>query len=141
MTRVFWDSNLFIYLLERNSVFSERVIHIRRSMLLRGDFLFTSSLTVGEVMVKPTRDGHHEIASRYRNFFSHPTIQVVPFDLPAALIYASIRKDRGISRSDAIQLACAGSVRADLFITNDERLVGKLVPGVKFVTGLGKTPY
>jgi hypothetical protein len=36
----------------------------------------------------------------------------------------------------AIHLAPAGHVRADLFLTNDDRLVGKFVPGIQFIASL-----
>ena len=140
MTKVFWDTNLFVYLFERNPRFSERVVAIRKSMLARGDRLCTSSLTVGEILVKPAEEGNRTLANRYRAFFEHPALTVIPFDLKAACLYAELREDRGISRPDAIQLACAAAAEVDLFITNDERLAGKLVPGVKFVTSLARAP-
>jgi len=140
MTTVFWDTNLFIYLFERNPQFSARVVEIRKNMLARGDRLVTSSLTVGETLVKPAEEGNRTLANRYRAFFEHPALTVIPFDLKAACLYAEIRKDRRVSRPDAIQLACAAAAEVDLFITNDERLAGKVVPGVKFVTSLARAP-
>jgi len=140
MTTVFWDTNLFIYLFERNPHFSERVVEIRKNMLARGDRLLTSSLTVGEILVKPVEAGNRSLVNRYRAFFEHPAITVIPFDVKAACLYAEIRNDRGMSRPDAIQLACAAAHEVDLFITNDERLAGKVVPGVKFVTSLARAP-
>jgi len=140
MANVFWDTNLFIYLFERNPQFAERVVEIRKNMLARGDRLCTSSLTVGEILVKPAAEGQRSLLERYRSFFQHPAITVIPFDLKAAGIYAEIRRDRSISRPDAIQLACAAAAEVDLFITNDERLSGKVAPGVKFVTSLARAP-
>lgn len=140
MTKIFWDTNLFIYLFERHPVFAPRVIDIRKSMLARGDHLLTSALTVGEILVKPAEEANREVFERYRAFFQPPAMTVVPFDAQAAVQYARIRKDRGISRPDAIQLACAASAEVDLFITNDARLSAKLVPGIKFVTSLEKAP-
>jgi hypothetical protein len=46
----FGDTNLFIYLFEKNAEWSPRVIELRRRMLARGDELLTSYLTVGEVI-------------------------------------------------------------------------------------------
>jgi len=140
MASVFWDTNLFIYLFERNPQFSARVVEIRKNMLARGDRLVTSSLTVGEILVKPARENNRALVNRYRAFFEHPALTVIPFDLKAASVYAEVRRDRGISRPDAMQLACAAAADVDLFITNDERLAGKLVPGIKFVTSLAQAP-
>lgn len=140
MTKIFWDTNLFIYLFERNAKFSPRVLEIRKRMLARGDHLCTSSLTVGEILVKPAEEGNKEVLDAYRTFFQSPAITVIPFDWNAATLYAGVRTDRSISRPDAIQLACAASAEVDLFITNDERLSGKLVPGIKFLTNLARAP-
>ena len=49
---------------------------------------------------------------------------------------AAIRADRTIRAPDTIQLACAAAAGVDLFITNDDRLSRKVMPGVKFITSL-----
>lgn len=53
MARVFWDTNLFIYLVEDTPHWGDQVVALRQRMLRRGDLLFTSALTVGEVLVQP----------------------------------------------------------------------------------------
>ena len=47
MTRVFWDTNLFVYLFE-GGAFAARVGQVRARMLERGDQLVTSALTLWE---------------------------------------------------------------------------------------------
>ena len=56
MTRVFWDTNLFVYLLEGGEL-AARVKQVRTRMLERGDQLMTSALTLGELLVKPLEKG------------------------------------------------------------------------------------
>lgn len=57
MSRIFWDTNLFIYLFEEFGVLSDRVRAIRSSMLDRGDQLLTSTLTLGELFGEAHREG------------------------------------------------------------------------------------
>ena len=133
MTRVFWDTNLFVYLLEGGE-FAGRVRQIRLRMLERGDQLLTSALTLGELLVKPREKG--EAAVRDHETTIRQIATILPFDAAAAPVYAAIRADRGIKAPDAIQLACAATVGVDLFITNDDRLSRKLVAGVKFISSL-----
>lgn len=140
MTKIFWDSNLFIYLFEENPEFLPKVSELRKRMVARGDRLYTSTLTVGEVLVKPVEARRTDLTQRYQSFFKGPALTVLPFDLAAAECYAAIRMDRSIARPDAIQLACAAAGEIDLFITNDERLAGKTARGVKFVTGIDRAP-
>ena len=53
MSRIFWDTNLFIYLIEDHGELSERVAKLRKRMIERNDDLYTSTLTLGEILVKP----------------------------------------------------------------------------------------
>ncbi len=141
MANIFWDTNLFIYLLEDSPTFAQAVEDLRRRMLLRNDRLLTSAMTVGEVLTKPFSAGNTQLADQYRKYFSASNLTVSAFDLGAAEAYAHIRQDRTIRAADAIQLACALSGEADLFITNDDRLSQKNVPGVDFfITSLTRAP-
>ena len=60
MARIFWDTNLFIYLLENNPTFMPYVENLRVRMLTRNDQLLTSTITLGEVLIKPTQAGDAE---------------------------------------------------------------------------------
>lgn len=135
MSRIFWDTNLFIYLIEDFGDLSGRVAGLRKRMLERGDELYTSALTLGEVLIKPLEAGDEVLARRYEAGL-HQGAVIVPFDAEAARLYAGIRKDRTIRPPDAIQLACAAQARVDLFITNDERLSTKTIPRVQFISAL-----
>jgi predicted nucleic acid-binding protein len=139
MSRVFWDSNLFIYLLEDFGLHTERAINLRKSMLRRRDELVTSTISLGEVLVHPIRYNRPDIANAYEQEITR-SARLIPFDIDAARIFAAIRCDKTIKAPDAIQLACAAQARCDLFITNDDRLSGKIVPGIQFVTSLERAP-
>jgi len=141
MARVFWDTNLFIYLFEKNAEWSPRVIELRRRMLARGDQLLTSYLTVGEVITKPKQLNNTMLERSYLNFFSGGSVELVGFSLDAAQRYGDIRSRERVRPADAIQLACASAARTDLFVTNDNRFSGLVVSGVTFVTGIERVPY
>ncbi|HYA62750.1 MAG TPA: type II toxin-antitoxin system VapC family toxin [Candidatus Sulfotelmatobacter sp.] len=139
MSRIFWDTNLFIYLFEEYGDLSKRVQAIRRKMLERGDQLLTSTFTLGELLVKPMEKGALDLCKKYENALARSAL-LIPFDVPAATHYSRLRCDRTIRPPDAIQLACAGAAHVDLFITNDERLQSKRVDGVQFLTSLRGAP-
>jgi uncharacterized protein len=141
MARIFWDTNLFIYLFEHNAQWSARVIAFRRRMLARGDRLLTSYLTLGEALTKPKETGNTALEKSYLNFFTSGAIELVAFEAEAAKRYAEIRSRLRIRPADAIQLACAAAARTDLFVTNDGRLSEVVVPGITFVTGIERIPY
>lgn len=137
MSRVFWDTNLFIYLIEGSGERARRVVSLRERMLARGDQLYTSALTLGELLVKPAETGNVSLQQQYEETIGAGAV-IVSFDQSAARAYAAIRKDRSIRPPDAIQLACAVNARVDLFITNDERLSQKVIAGIQFISSLDK---
>src|SRR5271157_1385138 len=141
MARIFWDTNLFIYLFEHNTQWSKRVIEFRERMLVRKDELLTSYLTVGEALTKPREAGNAVLEKSYLNFFVNGPVQLIGFEVEAAKRYAEIRSRERVRPADAIQLACAAAARTDLFVTNDNRLSGMAVSGITFITGIDRIPY
>ena len=139
MSRVFWDTNLFIYLFEGSSAFSAEVSELRKRMLARRDQLLTSTITLGEILVKPMERGDSASATYYHKLITTTAI-VIPFEEKAAVIYAGLRTDRALRAPDAIQLSCAAAARVDLFVTNDMRLHSKQVAGIQFIVPLDRVP-
>lgn len=135
MSRIFWDTNLFVYLIEDRGAHAERVAALRRWMIEREDELLTSTLTLGEILVKPLETGDEELMRRYEQAIG-AAATVLPFDQGAARRFAEIRRDRSIRPPDAIQLACAAAVGVDLFVTNDDRLTRRNVRGIHFIQSL-----
>lgn len=136
MSRVFFDSMLFVYWIEDHPHYGPRVRHIVQRMEERGDTLCTSALAVGEVLVGPHRRQAHDVVEQIRQFFAAGPVEVLAMNLPAAFRFGRIRSQLGVSSPDAVNLACAAESGVDLFLTNDAALVGKVVPGIQFVAGL-----
>jgi predicted nucleic acid-binding protein len=139
MSRIFWDTNLFIYLWEDYGELSRAVAELRTKMLRRGDQLLTSTLTLGEILVKPSEAGNTKLCKQYEDALARAAL-LIPFDAAVAKIYAGLRRDRLLKAPDVIQLASAASVGTDLFVTNDGHLQGKQVPGIQFIVPLARVP-
>jgi predicted nucleic acid-binding protein len=140
MSRVFWDTNLFIYLFESHGALSERVTELRRAMLARGDQLLTSALTLGEILVKPMERGEAKLGMKYEQAIT-ATALLISFDAKAARRYAALRCDRSLRAPDAIQLACAATAGVDLFLTQDAQLHAKQVEGIQFIVPVERAPF
>ena len=108
-------------------------------MIIRGDQLFTSAITLGEILVKPVQNGDAKAVAYYQKVISSTAV-LIPFEENAALVYARVRADRSLRPPDAIQLACAASAGVDLFITNDILLHSKQIPGIQFIVPLDRVP-
>jgi predicted nucleic acid-binding protein len=138
LSRIFFDTNLFIYLLEDFGEFGQRVTALMRRMSERHDELLTSTMTLGEVLVKPLSVGHISWANRYEILLDTPGVVVIPFDRDCARVYAGLRQDKALKAPDAIQLSCAAVAKCDVFITNDDRLSRRIIPGIQFIVPLEK---
>ena len=138
MSRIFWDTNIFIYLMEGSGEHHNMAQKLLDRMFARRDELITSTMTLGELLVKPLEANMPLLAQRYEALLGSRGVSVVSFDRDAARIYAKLRIDRTIRPPDAIQLACAAAAVTNLFVTNDARLSQKTVGGVDFIVPLEK---
>jgi predicted nucleic acid-binding protein len=136
VSRIYWDTMLFIYWLENNPQFAKRVGAVRISMEERGDRLITGAFTIGEVLAGPYRIGAVKIADEAKRLLRSLVSEVIPFTIETADHYARIRGKLGLPPADSIHLASAAQGGTDLFLTNDKNLVGKVVPGIQFIAPL-----
>jgi|SRR5579863_961679 len=139
MSKLFLDTNFFIYMFEGLEPFRSRALEIRKRTLDRGDQLVTSAMTLGEVLVKPTKLGQTSLIEQYDRAIQSTT-RILSFDIQVAGRYASLRATHNLRNPDAIQLACAAHFGVDLFITNDEHLQKLNVPGIGFIASLDRVP-
>ena len=136
MSRVYWDSMLFIYWLEDHPQYAKQVDAIHSRMKQRQDRLITGAFTFGEVLAGTYRKGRAELADQFRTLLGSVVAEIVPFTVETAEHYARIRGTLGTTPADAIHLASAAQSGTDLFLTNDKSLVGKIVPGIQFIAML-----
>jgi len=139
MSRVFWDTNIYIYLFEGVEPFFDQARTLRNRMVERRDVLLTSTMTLGEIQVGPRRAGNAALAEQYRDVILQ-TSTVSPFDLKVADMYAKLRANPSIKAPDAIQLSCAAVAGVELFVTNDKSLHNLSIPGIHFIASLDRAP-
>jgi predicted nucleic acid-binding protein len=133
MSRVFWDSMLFIYLLEGNAEFSARVRELLARSKKRGDRLFTSHLALGEVMAGAGRAPGLPSGQMVRDTLQEMGFTCLPFDGGAVGPFARLRSGERLKVADAIHLASAASAGIDLFLTGDRQISRLDVPGIQFI--------
>jgi predicted nucleic acid-binding protein len=139
LSKVFFDTNVFIYMFEGLEPYRTRMLEIRRRMLERRDQIVTSTMTLGELLVKPTKLGQTSLIEEYDRAV-RSTAVVISFDAQVAWRFASLRAAHNLRSADAIQLACAAHTGVDLFLTNDQRLHSLNIPGIGFITPLDRSP-
>lgn len=136
MTRVYWDSNLFIYLHEDHPEFGPRVRRIYEEMIARNDTLCTSVFTVGEVLTLPLRLKDEAATDAIRESMLSGEVELLPFTLATAQRYAQIRALCSIKPADAIHLATAIETKVNLFVTNDYKFRQFRLPEMPLAIGL-----
>ena len=136
MSRIYWDTMLFAYLLEDNPAHAARVRQIIGCMEKRRDTLCTSVLTIGELLVVPYKRGSTEVAQQIRYYLQPPTVEILPFTVETAERFARIRGEHRVTPADAIHLASAAQAGVDLFLTNDRKLQALVVLGIDFIAGM-----
>lgn len=135
--KTFWDTNVFIYLIERNPLWYDRARSLFTEHLGGTGELITSMLTLGELLSQPLRTGRHEQAQRYVELLTKTErLGLVSFDRQAAEHYPTIRATTALRQPDSMQLACAAAAGATTFITNDQRLWDLKVAGIDTICGL-----
>ena len=136
MSQIYWDSMVFIYAIEKNPTYFPIVKSLHETMRRRGDTLCTSIFTVGEVLVGPRKLGSQSGVDRIKSYFAGDTVSVLPFTIETAEQFALIRSWTGVPPGDAIHLATAVTAHADIFLTNDKRLLPLRVPGIPVIVDL-----
>ncbi|RLA73566.1 MAG: PIN domain nuclease [Epsilonproteobacteria bacterium] len=116
----FLDTNIFIYLIEENPLYLKQVYKLL-DFLEKNDYeIITSTLTLGEILTKPYKDKRMDLVKTYKAFFTE--MKLIELNSEIASLFAKVRADYKIKTPDAVQLASAVYAKANLFVTNDDRL-------------------
>ncbi|MDR3793677.1 MAG: PIN domain-containing protein [Terracidiphilus sp.] len=133
MSRICWDSMLFIYLLEDHPVFSARVRQLLERARRRGDSLFATYLTLGEMLAGASKSPNQGKTQAVREVLGEIGFSYLPFDAGAVETFSRLRGQTKLAIADSIHLACAASAGIDLFLTGDRQLARLDVPGIQFI--------
>jgi predicted nucleic acid-binding protein len=133
MSRIYWDTMLFIYLLDNHPTFGPRAQHLLERSYRRGDSLYTSYLALGEVMAGAEKSSDPQKALAVRETIREMGFSCLPFDEGAVAPFGRLRAKERLKVADAIHLASAASAGIDLFLTGDKQLVKLDVPGIQFI--------
>jgi uncharacterized protein len=133
VSRIFWDSMLFIYVLQDHPDFSARAQYLLKRAQDRGDELYTSHLALGEVLAGASKSSDARRPAAVRSAIDAMGFSYLPFGEGAIMPFARLRSTTGLKVADSIHLACAASAGIDLFLTGDQQLVGLFVPGIQFI--------
>lgn len=114
------DSNVFIYLFESNPEFTRYINPIFEALVNNKLNAATSTVSMIEALAYPSPP--EVITAIKEGFLTLPNLKIINLDQEIAIEAAQIRREYGFRLPDAVQLATALFVKAQAFITNDQRL-------------------
>lgn len=118
------DANIVIYYVERDPVWEPKVAARLKALAAAGDTLAVSDLARAECLVGPLKNGDAAVLTDYQQFFSSPTVQMLPLTAAVCERAAEIRVASGMTFKlpDALHLATAIEHGCGLFLTNDVQM-------------------
>ena len=120
MKKSFFDTSIFIYALENNSIEARNLFQ----QALTEGIVGTSTISIMEYAVGCFKCEKIERLNNFRRFLKALMFEVVPVDDAIAFKAAEIRaKYKFFKPMDALQLATAFVSKADVFYTNDKQLL------------------
>ncbi len=120
-SRLYVDTNIWIYYIEANASFVQKVHDLFVSVEATASTLVTNEITVAECLYKPFTDDNLAAVQAYDRLFGSGEIALVPLDGPLARQAALHGGKLGLKLIDAIHYVSALTSGCDHFITSDVR--------------------
>jgi predicted nucleic acid-binding protein len=121
--RVYFDANVFIYLMEGFPALDAELNDIRDSIFHGESEICTSELTLCEVLVPAFRANDTRVLALYRQFIEDSgAFELVPTTRNTYVRAGLLRAQQGLKTPDAIHMASAIESGCTAFLTNDRPL-------------------
>lgn len=118
--RVYFDTNIFIYILENHSEFGETCLSVVQSGADKELDGYSGDLVLAELLVKPLKDNNARAVKAVKDLFTEETrIELLPHTRSAFITAAHLRANHKIKLPDALHLATAIENHIEIFLTND----------------------
>ena len=119
--RVYVDTNIFIYFLERNDRYFESVVPFFQLFNDGLSLAYTGDAVVAETLYKPYQVNDTLRVSEFKEFFSNDEfITVLPHTKKIFELAAELSPKRGMKLIDALHYATAALAGCKFILTNDQ---------------------
>jgi predicted nucleic acid-binding protein len=119
--RVYFDANVFIYLMEGYPSLEIGLRDIRDSIFHGESNICTSELTLCEVLVPAFRANNTALLALYRQFIEESgAFELIPTTRETYVRASLLRAQLGLKTPDAIHMATAIECGCTAFLTNDK---------------------
>jgi len=122
-SKIYIDTNLFIYYFENNPNFADKVEKLFEEILNKNIKLISSELLYLELLVLPKKEKNKKIIALYTNIEKHvPNLTLIPITKQTLTQASEIRANYNYKSPDSIHLATAKIEKCDYFYGSDKQL-------------------
>lgn len=122
-SRLYADSNIFIYLIESSPEYFVLAKRVFDRIDAVGARLLTNELTLAECIYKPSRDDNTALVSKYEAFLEPgDEIEIIGLDGALAWRAAKAGGKLGLKLADAVHYLSAYETGCQFFVTADTRV-------------------
>ena len=129
--RVYLDSNVFIYAVERVAPYAELLAPLFQSIVSGETEAVTSEIALAEVLVAPIRTANADARTAFVEVLDGPGVDLVPVTRAVLVQAARLRAASRLKLPDAVHAATAQLASCDALLTNDTGI--RHAPGVPIV--------
>ena len=123
--RVYFDTNIFIYFLEKDETYFERCLPFFQAVSDGSIIGVSGDLAIAELLVKPLSMQDIFSAGKVRSLFDDGFFEALSHNRETLELAAHIRATQKLSMVDAIHLATAIHNNCSHIVTNDEKVAKK----------------
>ena len=121
--QVYFDTNIFVYLIEGFAAFEVSLRKIRDSIYHGESRICTSELTLCEVLVPAFRTNNTELLMLYRRFIEDSgAFELIPTTREICIRASLLRAQLGLKTPDSIHVSSAIESGCTAFLTNHNLL-------------------
>ncbi len=122
VSRLYFDTNIFIYFLEENTCFSDSVEHVFGVCEKYNIDIVTSEITVTECLVGAHKKNNSALIEKYEAFFQSvaKSMSIIPVDSAILSEVPQVASLNHLKLVDSIHVVTAILYGCDGFLTNDK---------------------
>jgi uncharacterized protein len=118
--RVYFDTNIFIYLLEGNPTLRPQIAALKDLIESRACTIFTSDLVFTEILPPLVRSGNIKTIDTLLHFLQDThAFTLIPLSRDICIQAGVLRGQTGMKAPDALHVASAMAEGCEAFLTND----------------------
>lgn len=125
------DANLFIYVLNADPIYGPDALDLLKRVEKGELHGVASELVYLEVLsgsnLKPSG------VEQSKRLLDVSSVKYKPININILMLAADLRRRHGVKTPDSIHLATALFARAEIFVTNDQRLIKLPINGLKII--------